>query len=255
MSSSSKASAASPAIQTAHPALMVFDSDSDLRIEVGDETRKVSCDVESKALARASPVFKRMLFGTWAEAKPSTGAPWVVRLPEDDINAMAILFNIIHTRLHKVPKILPKTLSELVGPSAYCNFDAAVETDVLYLIATTADKYDLIYILDPWAKFWVERIKNKTRWNMKLWQNSWCPELLWATWLLGNRDLLYSQLNKVVLSASLTGGPAWVVRSPRSDYELVVVDSFGTEYNLKREHSGPIEILEILGVRGKSSST
>lgn len=250
MSSASAASTASPATRTAHPALLVFDPDGDLQFEVGDETRKVSCDVDSKTVARASPVFERMLFGGFAESKPSTGDAWVVRLPEDDINAMAILFDIIHGRAHKVPKLLPKSLAELAGPSAHCDFDDAVETDVLYLVVVAADKYDIIHLLRPWAKYWLERIKGKKRWDRKRWENSWCAELLWAAWMLGDRGLLFSQLNKVVLSAKVTDVRTSVPQASSHSSEVCVVDSFGREIKLSQIGFGPDHILEILHVQG-----
>jgi hypothetical protein len=249
--SSAASPTASSATEVAKPALMVFDSEGDLRFEIGDDMHKVSCKVDSKAVVRASPVFKRMLYGGFVESKPSEGE-WVVQLPEDDINAMAIIFNIIHGHVEKVPKVLPKTMGELVGPSSQCYHDAAVETDMLYLITTSADKYDLIRLLRPWAKYWLERVKGKKRWNKQAWKNNWCAELLWGAWILGDRDLLYSQLNHVVLSAKMTPSSSSDIRICHHERELCVIDSFGNEVRLSQLDSGPNQILEILGVSGMS---
>ncbi|OIW30068.1 hypothetical protein CONLIGDRAFT_644092 [Coniochaeta ligniaria NRRL 30616] len=248
---SSAASTTAPSTtKFAKTAPMVFDSEGDLRFEVGEGVRKIACTVCSRSVARASPVFKTMLFGGFAESKPSEGA-WVVQLPEDDINAMSILFNIIHGHVHKVPKILPKTMAELAGPSSHCSDDDAVETDVLYLITTAADKYDLIHILRPWVKYWLDRIKGKKRWAKGVWENNWCSELIWAAWILGDLDLLHSQLNKVVLSAYFwceIANPSRSALAPVAN-NLRFLDSFGQFIPLSKALSGANQILEILEVR------
>ncbi|KAH8908602.1 hypothetical protein BR93DRAFT_966659 [Coniochaeta sp. PMI_546] len=233
------------------PKLLVFDPNSDLTFEVGDKTHNVSCQVDAKSVARASHVFRRMLFGGFAESKPSEGE-WIVSLPEDDINVMAIIFNIIHGHVHKVPKILPKNMAELVGPSSHCYHDDAVETDMLYLVTMTADKYDIIHLLRPWVKYWLERVRCKKRWSQKGWDDNWCAELLWAAWILGDHDLLHSQLNKVVLSAKMAGSSPSGSKSAREVIGLCVVDSFGNEIMMSQDVSGPSRILEILDVWGMS---
>ncbi|OIW30032.1 hypothetical protein CONLIGDRAFT_632143 [Coniochaeta ligniaria NRRL 30616] len=56
---------------TKTPDLIIFEEDGDLRLEVGPE--RMPMIVCPKALARASPVFKRILFGGFAESKPADG--------------------------------------------------------------------------------------------------------------------------------------------------------------------------------------
>lgn len=53
-----------------------FDRDGDLRLEVGPDN--IECVVCPRALSRASPVFKNMLYGGFKESKPSKGE-WVVK--------------------------------------------------------------------------------------------------------------------------------------------------------------------------------
>ncbi|KAB5545489.1 hypothetical protein GE09DRAFT_1060951 [Coniochaeta sp. 2T2.1] len=79
-----------------------FDRDGDLRLEVGpEEATYVVC---SRTLSRASPVFKAMLYGSFAEAKPADPKKtWIVKLPEDDPPALATLLNIMYGAFGKVP--------------------------------------------------------------------------------------------------------------------------------------------------------
>lgn len=78
----------------------------DLTITAGKEERQFL--VCSKTLARASPVFKAMLYGNFKEARPaSLTEPWVVELPEDDAHSSEVLFNIIHSNFDRIPDALP----------------------------------------------------------------------------------------------------------------------------------------------------
>ncbi|KAJ1324717.1 BTB/POZ domain-containing protein 3/6 [Microdochium nivale] len=62
----------------------------------------VKFQVCSRALARASPVFKTMLYGGFAEARPSDGGEWLVELPDDPAPAMKQLFEIMHSQFHSL---------------------------------------------------------------------------------------------------------------------------------------------------------
>ncbi|CAJ2504018.1 Uu.00g114120.m01.CDS01 [Anthostomella pinea] len=84
-----------------------IDFDGDLCLEVGEGLEAVSFIACSKAMSRASPVFKAMLYGDFAESKKKAArAPekteWVVRLPKDEPEAFKTLLNIIHGRVHEV---------------------------------------------------------------------------------------------------------------------------------------------------------
>lgn len=183
---------------TSKPALLVFDVDGDLRLEVGKN--KVPCLVCSKALARASPFFKRLLYGGFAESRENTMSDtgeWSLPLPEDDVNAMKILFDIIHGRPQEVPKILPMDREALVDPATIrvsATFSNSVEAQLLYLVALAADKYCITHIIKPWVQIWLDDIHDE-------WFDNWCGEVLWAAWLLGDEELLSQQLDRAVLSA------------------------------------------------------
>ncbi|TRX89038.1 hypothetical protein FHL15_010057 [Xylaria flabelliformis] len=178
--------------------LKVIDPDGDLSLKVG-ETRciyksgnDVLSDQEpdhehqlpavyivcSKALSRASPVWKTLLYGGFAESKPSSASSasdWVVELPDDDPKAMATILNIIHSRFDLLPRI-----TDLVN------------LDDLYQLTVLTDKYDLTPLLRPWASIWINSATEK--------YNSWgcsstspvtsdLERLLWIAWELGDPDL------------------------------------------------------------------
>ena len=244
-------STSSSASMDTPPAPIVFDvKRSDLRIDVGDGINKVPCMVDSKALVRASPAFDKMLFGGFAESRVNNEGEWVVNLPDDDVNAMAILFDIIHGHVHKVPKTLPKWTYFLAGPSSHCYLDAAVETDMLYLITTAADKYGLMHLLVPWVKYWVERICCKKRWWKTACDGDWCPELLWSAYLLGDPDLLNTQVYNLLLSSRVSKASAEGSATSGEASEVWVTDTFGNEDQLSEARSSVKQILEILDLTG-----
>ncbi|KAK1464054.1 hypothetical protein CMEL01_12815 [Colletotrichum melonis] len=86
-----------------------FDDRGDLTLRVGS-LEDGSADVFdfvvcSRALARASPVFRAMLFSGFSESKPE-GDTWIVKLPEDRPAPFFILLNIIHGCFSAVPQKL-----------------------------------------------------------------------------------------------------------------------------------------------------
>jgi hypothetical protein len=124
-----------------------------------------------------------MLFGGFAESKAnSKTGEWVVRLPDDDVDALAIILNIIHGRPQEVPRKMP-----FKPPSLD-------DSRLLGRIAMAADKYGVTPILQPWAGRWIAELKIQNGWLQK----HWFGDVLWAAWLLGDEDLLLDQLDQVV---------------------------------------------------------
>jgi len=120
------------------PRRVDIDRDGDLTLVVGPEHRKFL--VCSRALSRASPVFKQMLYGNpqWQESRPKDPSqlPWVVKLPDDNHDATKTLLEIIHSRF--------------VYVSSTCG-----KIEELYEILVVADKYDMTKLLRPWVQGWV----------------------------------------------------------------------------------------------------
>ncbi|KAK1981485.1 hypothetical protein LZ30DRAFT_592637 [Colletotrichum cereale] len=145
--------------------LVVYDKDGDLIICVGPESRRYRID--SKTLSRSSPVFKKMLFGGFAESRPSDGGDWTVDLPDDDSTSMDIMLNIVHGAFEFVPEYL--------------------SLKHLYSLLALTEKYDATRLLRPWARAWIqnEAIKDQTG----------EPELLSVAWEMGDSGLFYQMVD------------------------------------------------------------
>ncbi|KAK2054309.1 hypothetical protein LY76DRAFT_580271 [Colletotrichum caudatum] len=148
---------------------VVYDGDGDLTILIGYEPNMLQCQVESKTLSRSSPVFKKMLFGGFAESRPSNGEDWVVHLPEDDFLSMKIMFSIAHGAFDQVPKSL--------------------SVHDLYTLLAHTDKYDSIHLLRPWARYWVDALAIKD--DMPE------PKVLCVAWEVGSRALFGKMMSAI----------------------------------------------------------
>lgn len=110
-----------------------FDPEGDLRLIVGSGSDAQEMLVDSRALCRSTPVFRKMLAGTFAEAKPASG-DWVVKLPEDNPNGFVILMDMVHHLYERTPN--KPSLQEL------------------YDLTVLTDKYDMTRILRSKARLW-----------------------------------------------------------------------------------------------------
>lgn len=135
--------------------VVTFDVHGDLYLHVGTDVEEKTRTylVCSKALARASPVFARMLYGPFAEARPQhnhhhhSPAPgsdsddhgWTVDLPEDRQEPLELLLHIVHGAFASVPE--------------------ALELTRLWAFLVVANKYDATAAARPWAKGWMEAVK------------------------------------------------------------------------------------------------
>ncbi|OIW30062.1 hypothetical protein CONLIGDRAFT_669810 [Coniochaeta ligniaria NRRL 30616] len=175
--------------------IIIFDPDGDLELQVkckDDFHGHVSWRVCSKALARASPIFKRMLYGSFAESKPAAGK-WVVTLNERDYHSLDIVMNIIHGNYHRVPK-------DLFDCRCLCG--GLFEYDHLYYIARVVDKYDMVHILRPWADVWIrgstDSIESIHKTAVKKRERG-DGQLTWIAWVLGDEVLLNHMLDVIFL--------------------------------------------------------
>lgn len=143
-----------------------FDDDGDLKLEVGQRASKQTFVVCSKALSRASKPFKTMLYGPYAESKPTSqtiNPEWTVTLPDDNPDALAVLLNIVHGIFEKVP--------------------ATVDRGQLFRITVLTDKYDMTHILRPWTRQWMQPFLERPV------GKKGDEYLLWIAYVLGDGDL------------------------------------------------------------------
>lgn len=156
-----------------NPSLLTirFDEDGDLTFVVGTKPTQDML-VDSRAVCRASLVFKRMLTGNFAEAKPTFGE-WRVRLPEDNADGFAIAMGLAHAQhAHIPPNLSSKALKDV-------------------LVVT--NKYDMTKILGQMAKTWAKKGSMEVEAVNSV--NGW-GDILFISWELGS--------SKVFITASRT---------------------------------------------------
>lgn len=194
---------------------VIFHPDHDLRLEVREGEKQASFLVCSGTLATASPIFKRMLFGGFSESKPARGE-WVVQLPDENISGFETIMHIIHFNYQKVTNFTNSDHSfsceELPNPHP-CVCDRPNPMNKLYAVATTADKYDLVHLLQPWAWTWLRRARREPHCDIDCYEHDWHGELIWIAWVFGNEHLLQQQLDRAILSAFV------IEKEPDSNYE------------------------------------
>ncbi|KAF2491509.1 hypothetical protein BU16DRAFT_565210 [Lophium mytilinum] len=115
------------------PETIALDNDGDVVLSPGDGNTRLL--VSSKVLALASPVFRAMFTGGFAESQNlSSASPREVPLPDDNEDAMTLLCKILHFD-YRAPETV--YLSDLVG------------------FATVCHKYDCAASVKPWALIWL----------------------------------------------------------------------------------------------------
>ncbi|KAF5677127.1 hypothetical protein FCIRC_6854 [Fusarium circinatum] len=144
------------------PENIVFDPRGDVKLCVG-ETDPVTLIACSRALARASPVFERMLFGSFMESKPSNGGDWIVELPEDKPKALSIFLHISHGQFDQVNR--------------------ALSIDDLYDLTVLSNYYDGTHMLEPWVGRWMSLVEDDTKASKVSMAKS-----LWIAWEFGRKD-------------------------------------------------------------------
>lgn len=154
-----------------------IDGHADLRLRVGQPgDGQTIFNASSRALARASPVFDKMLYGNFAESKSKDdGNCWTVDLPTDSPSAVEILLNITHARFQLVPRT----------PSI----------DELYDLTVLTDFYDATASLAPWADSWMSTIRELPD------DPGLTPKLLWVSWQLGRAGLFTSIAREILMES------------------------------------------------------
>ena len=167
-----------------------FDHHGDIKLEIGNTSSSgptvfTAC---SRALARASPVFNRMLYGNFVEAREnstSDSGGWTVKLPEDKAVPLAIFLNISHTQFYRVPKIF--------------------SIDDLYDLVVLTHYYDSTRVLAPWTNSWMAAIDEDAANSITL-----MAKALWISWELGRKESFTRMARRILVESqgSLTADDA-----------------------------------------------
>ena len=106
------------------------------------------------------------------------GQSWTVDLPEDDVSALTVVFDIVHSRFDRVPAVIP-TINECFN------------------ICDVVDKYGMEAALRPWAASWLKKLEY--------------PEIgderrLWIGWVLGDSELFTSTVSHLIRTRTVERG-------------------------------------------------
>ncbi|KAI5863289.1 hypothetical protein GGS23DRAFT_597044 [Durotheca rogersii] len=159
-----------------------FDHRGDVKLRIGrqgTDSAPAVFTVCSRSLARVSPVFERMLYGGFAEARSNQANDaenWIVDLPEDKPAPMEVLMIITHGHFDQVPKSL--SIREL--------YDLTVLTHY----------YDATHMLGPWAKTWMATIEKQERESVEL-----RLQMLWISWELGWKQSFAAICRRMLLES------------------------------------------------------
>ena len=146
--------------------MTVLDEDGDLELLIGEaESRFKVC---AAAMRRASRVWKRMLSNDWAERRPTDGEPWVVALPDDYPEIMAILLALAHARFCFVPN----------------SFDL----HTIYELLIAVDRYETHELIRPYVNSWTRVLEDAHK--SKVLTDKLNPIFAtYSAYMLGNENL------------------------------------------------------------------
>ncbi|KAH9890761.1 hypothetical protein F4778DRAFT_367078 [Xylariomycetidae sp. FL2044] len=120
--------------------ITTIDSEGDLALLVGSPDNWKVFLVCSRAMARASNFFKKLIFGPSAGLRQPDGDTWMrirtLHLPKEDLEALSIVLHILHGRVDEVPFYL-----SLID---------------LFRVTIITERYGLASRLRPWASRWIE---------------------------------------------------------------------------------------------------
>jgi hypothetical protein len=134
---SEMASSSDAAASPTPPETVSIDPNGDVLFEVGAKADpKVHLLVSSKVLSLASPVFAAMFKHGFQEGRNlSSGSLEPIPLPDDNAEAITLLFNVLHFRSRDVPW----------SPSLI----------TLAHLAVVCDKYDCVAAVASWSTVWL----------------------------------------------------------------------------------------------------
>ena len=185
----------------------VIYKDGDLSLIVRDRCFVVS----SHALAFVSTVFKQMLLGEFTESRPISGAPWIVKLPEDNPVPFQSILQMIHHRFYEQPAL------------------AAIDRiSQLYDITVITDKYTMSHLLIPYAKGWVAEIQRIKTVSDPRWKST-LAKIMFIAWELGSEQLFKSSYRALVVNCEGDEWAEFQKENAKLDQEAQIASFWTTE--------------------------
>jgi len=181
---------------SAHIEEMTFDELGDLWLVVPCTThdgssRTIRFRVCSRTLARCSPVFRTMLYGSFAESRPAAGdaAEWTITLEDEDALALEDLLHVMHGRYEDF------SLDTRLPDSGSSGF-----IEALYDFMTVVDKYDCAGMTRPWSQSWVSLLREAPTMDRQL-----LRRIAWILYQLGDRAGYESVVRTLVIEFPPSG--------------------------------------------------
>ena len=163
---------------------IILDPRGDIFLTVGQNhegnEQPVTLQCCSRTLARTSPVFSRMLYGSFAESKPSqdlasTTERWTVDLTEDNPIAFTLFARIAHGQLDNISHVLA--------------------VDTLYELTTLTHYYDATQLLTPWTDRWMQYALEQGQEDTSLWEH----KILWISWELKRGRVFEGMARRILM--------------------------------------------------------
>lgn len=170
---------------------VILDSRGDIRLRVGkpdSEDGQITFLVCSRALARVSPVFDRMLYGNFAESKANSGAgdgsgsDWTVTLLEDKPQPMHIFLELAHANFQQMPKPL--------------------SVDEIYDLTVLTNYYDCTQLVVPWMGMSMPSIDRIMSVPTTPDSTISLSKMLWVTWELGLQEAFNDLSRKLLMESA-----------------------------------------------------
>lgn len=158
-------------------------SNGDLTLLISKEHRPAThrINVSRMSMCLASPVWRAMLTGRFAEATKDE-----ILLVDDDPEALLTVLRVAHLRFYEVPKFI--NLQQLLQ------------------IAMLCDKYDTVAICRPfiagWTAPWFQNIQSNSRSPLSedLYPTAGNDSLLTIAWVFGYQEHFVKRANNLLLS-------------------------------------------------------
>ncbi|KAK4663629.1 hypothetical protein QC763_610060 [Podospora pseudopauciseta] len=158
------------------PVVENIDEDGDLVLHIGPTSNLRAFRIDSSTLRRTSEVFRAWIC-RWSTDKPSD-SQWVFDLPEDDPASFKTILHIVHGQFDQATK----TMAESDG-------------SMLYELLVLCDKYNMAYMIKPWANAWLNRTIKDTQDTPSYWK------LAFIAWELGRYDLFIESCQNIILTS------------------------------------------------------
>ncbi|KAH9885338.1 hypothetical protein F4778DRAFT_787271 [Xylariomycetidae sp. FL2044] len=161
--------------------IVMFHADSDTTVKVKVDGQPTQYAVSAAALATASPVWRKTLYGIDATDRTANGE--LTLDIEGDPKALETIFRIVHYDFGKVP----------TNP----------DLEDIYQIAMVTSRYHTTHLTMPWVHKWMDKIIDHATHALC---HETCHLALWVAWEFGNPKLFCDMADALIVGSKLHNG-------------------------------------------------